>query len=116
MFDQIYILKAKLDDDPHDFMISLCAFMTIPFMILFLCYFGQRITTKANLLHDATYNIKWYKQSKSFKQCLIIMRILTGKGAHIMAGMFPMTHESFYQISNIAYSNYNNLCGINRIQ
>lgn len=42
----------------------------------------------------------------------MILRSITIQEMQMMAGQFQVNHESFYQVTSIAYNNYNNICGI----
>lgn len=63
-----------------------------------LCYFGQRLTSMSENLMLASYDCKWYDQTKSFKKTLRTLRTVSQRELIIAAGKFDFSHKSFNDV------------------
>ncbi|XP_018324113.1 odorant receptor 2a-like [Agrilus planipennis] len=74
-------------------------------IIFFYCHFGNELTTTAAEIPSALYECEWIGCSKSFKtNALIIMERMNKPVYLTIAGISPITLDTFIQICRLGYS------------
>lgn len=93
------LLKGNMQDQSVTYILGLAGFGLALFQIGSLCLIGQWLSTKSDDVFDATYNCKWFDQSKSFKKSLMIMRTACQRQIEIGFVNFDFSYESFFNVS-----------------
>lgn len=63
-----------------------------------ICYFSQRLTSRAVDLLNASYECSWYSQTPRFKSMLLILRSVCYNEIKICIGGKSFSHETFYKV------------------
>lgn len=68
------------------------------FQVGSLCLIGEWLNSKSDDLLNATYDCKWYEQSKTFKKDLVTIRTVCIRETRIGVVKFGFSNESFYNV------------------
>lgn len=97
-------LQTNVFDEPNIFIHGAICLATILIQFGSFCFFGQRLITSSAELLDASYECKWYEQTKSFKQTLIILRYVCQRELSLGVEDFMFSHESFYRVTTLKWN------------
>lgn len=96
------MLQTDIRDDFLVFLLGVVAVGIGLFQFGTLCFFGQWLTSKSEDLLDASYDCKWYNQSKSFKKTLMILRIVCQREIQIGTVRMNFSNALFYQVTRLS--------------
>ncbi|CAH1977317.1 unnamed protein product [Acanthoscelides obtectus] len=100
----LFIVSKMSVADPE--FLSLAEYI-IALLIQFsmMCYYGSRVTEACFSFRGSLYECEWYKCSKRFKTCILIMMMRMDKPIYLTAAkFFPLKLSTIISVLKGSYS------------